>query len=270
MQRPGIEPGSKPWEGLRIPLSHRCLLVIFLLIRFFNALFTRAVKYLQIVFVFMTSSYHPFVKPGVLEVFSGPMKSGKSLALLHRVEKLKYMKGEKFLVFKPKLDTRDLVVRSRFGSLSHDCIFVNEHIPEEIFSHVESDTTLVAIDEVHFFGSKIVPVILELLKQNKNVIAAGLDTDFRGEPFGSLPVLLSLADEVYKLNGICDFPDCRAPASRTQRLVNGVPADYYSLIILVGDEKEGYQCRCLAHHEVPNAPVFSFDIFPKVVQKKLE
>lgn len=214
-------------------------------------------------------AYNPFVKPGVLEVFSGPMKSGKSLALLHRVEKLKYMKGEKFLVFKPKLDTRDLVLRSRFGSLSHECIFVNEHIPEEIFSFVERDISLVAIDEIHFFGHKIVPVILELLRQNKNVIVAGLDTDFRGEPFGSMPVLLSLADEVYKLNGICDYPDCRSPASRTQRLVNGSPADYHSPIILVGDEKEGYQCRCLAHHEVPNAPFSTFDVLPKWVQKKL-
>ncbi len=218
----------------------------------------------------MPASYHPFVKPGVLEVFSGPMKSGKSLALLHRVEKLKYMKGEKFLVFKPKLDTRDLVMRSRFGSLSHECVFVNEHVPEEIFSHVESDTSLVAIDEIHFFGSKIVPVVLELLKQNKNVVVAGLDTDFRGEPFGSMPVLLSLADEVTKLNGICDYPNCRAPASRTQRLVNGLPADYHSPIILVGDVNEGYQCRCLQHHEVPNAPSIIFNEIQQVIQKTLE
>jgi thymidine kinase len=214
-------------------------------------------------------SYNPFVKPGVLEVFSGPMKSGKSLALLHRVEKLKYMKGEKFLVFKPKLDTRDLVLRSRFGSLSHECVFVNEHIPEEIFAHVNESISLIAIDEIHFFGHKIVPVVLELLKQNKKVVVAGLNTDFRGEPFGSMPVLLSLADEVYKLNGICDYPDCRSPASRTQRLVNGSPADYHSPIILVGDEKEGYQCRCLQHHEVPNTPAPAFDVLPKLVQKKL-
>lgn len=218
----------------------------------------------------MPAPYHPFVKPGVLEIFSGPMKSGKSLALLHRVEKLKYMKGEKFLVFKPKLDTRDLVMRSRFGSLSHECIFVNEHIPEEIFSYVENDTSLVAIDEIHFFGSKIVPVVLELLKQNKNVVVAGLDTDFRGEPFGSMPILLSLADEVHKLNGICDYPSCRAPASRTQRLVNGVPADYHSPIILVGDVNEGYQCRCLQHHEVPNTPSIVFNEIQQVVQKRLE
>jgi len=222
------------------------------------------------VYIFMPSSYHPFVKPGVLEVFSGPMKSGKSLALLHRVEKLKYMKGEKFLVFKPKLDTRDLALRSRFGSLSHECIFVNEQNPEEIFSFVERDTSLVAIDEIHFFGQLIVPVVSELLKQHKNVVVAGLDTDFRGEPFGSIPVLLSLADEVHKLNGICDYPACKSPASRTQRLVNGIPADYHSPIILVGDEKEGYQCRCLAHHEVPHAPSYSFENVPKLVQKKLE
>ncbi len=198
------------------------------------------------------------------------MKSGKSLALLHRVEKLKYMKGEKFLVFKPKLDTRDLVLRSRFGSLSHECVFVNEQNPEEILSLISDDISLIAIDEVHFFGSSIVPVILFLLRQKKNVVVAGLDTDFRGEPFGSMPTLLSLADEVHKLNGICDYPDCRSPASRTQRLVNGSPADYHSPIILVGDVNEGYQCRCLAHHEVPHAPSLSFENVPKLVQKKLE
>ncbi len=218
----------------------------------------------------MPSAYNPYVRPGALEVFSGPMKSGKSLALLHRVEKVKYMKNHSFLIFKPKLDTRDLVVRSRFGSLSHECVFVNEHVPEELFSWVDDRVSLVAIDEIHFFGEKIVPIVKELLRLEKNVVVAGLDTDFRGEPFGMMPVLLSLADEVHKLSGICDYAGCSNPATRTQRLVNGFPADYNSPIILVGDAKEGYQCRCLFHHEVPNAPVLKLESFPKLVQKKLD
>lgn len=88
-----------------------------------------------------------------------------------------------------------------------------------------------------------------------NVVVSGLDLDFRGEPFGSMPVLLSLADEVHKLNGVCDYEGCSNPATRTQRLVNGFPASYNAPIILVGDAKEGYQCRCLQHHEVKDAPV---------------
>ncbi|MEK6970820.1 MAG: thymidine kinase [archaeon] len=217
----------------------------------------------------MSSSYNPYVRPGLLEIFSGPMKSGKSLALLHRVEKLKYMKGERFLVFKPRLDTRDLSLRSRFGSLSHECVFLDEQSPESIFSHLGEGVSLVAIDEVHFFGDGIVDVVKDLLRREMNVVLAGLDTDFRGEPFGSMPILLSLADEVHKLTGICDFPACKNPANRTQRLVGGLPADYRSPIIVVGDALEGYQCRCLAHHEVPHAPVRDFSAIPKLVQEKL-
>jgi len=217
----------------------------------------------------MSVPYNPFVKPGVLEVFCGPMKSGKSLALLHRVEKLKYMKGQSFRVFKPKLDTRDLVLRSRFGSLSHECVFVDEQDPSSLLAHVGKEVALVAIDEIHFFGSSIVDVVKQLLREEKNVVVAGLDTDFRGQPFGSMPDLVCLADEVHKLTGICDYPSCNRPATRTQRVVDGVPADYSSPIILVGDAKEGYQCRCLIHHEVPNAPRKDFDSITRPVQNRL-
>lgn len=199
-------------------------------------------------------AFNPFIRPGYLEVFCGPMKSGKSLALLHRVEKLKYMKNASFLFVKPKLDTRDSHVRTRFHDVQHACIFVDESNPEEILSLLDGHA-LVAIDEVHFFHSKLISVIKELLSKNVNVVVSGLDLDFRGEPFGSMPVLLSLADEVHKLNGVCDYEGCSNPATRTQRLVNGFPASYNAPIILVGDAKEGYQCRCLQHHEVKDAPV---------------
>ncbi|MEK6821577.1 MAG: thymidine kinase [archaeon] len=215
------------------------------------------------------SSFNPYVRPGHLEVFSGPMKSGKSLALLHRVEKIKYMKGEVFQVFKPALDTRDLSLRSRFGSLTHACTFIPEYSPEQLLSLVEAQASLVAIDEVHFFSESIVGVVKELISQEKNVVLAGLDTDFRGEPFGSMPTLLALADEVHKLTGICDYPACKSPATRTQRLVNGSPADYFSPIILVGDAAEGYQCRCFQHHEVPHAPTREWNVTP-IIQKRLD
>ena len=94
----------------------------------------------------------------------------------------------------------------------------------------------------------------ELLKKDVNVIMAGLDLDFRGEPFGQMSYLLTIADFVQKCTGICDYDGCKAVATRTQRLVNGRPASYYSPIILIGDQKEGYQCRCLKHHKVPDKP----------------
>lgn len=197
------------------------------------------------------------------------MKSGKSLALLHRVEKLKYMKNASFLFVKPKLDTRDSHVRTRFHAVQHACVFVDESNPEEILSLV-GDHALVAIDEVHFFHSKLISVIKELLEKNVNVVVSGLDLDFRGEPFGSMPVLLSLADEVHKLNGVCDYEGCSNPATRTQRLVNGLPAAYDAPIILVGDVKEGYQCRCLQHHFVENIPVQKWSELKQIRQQKLE
>ena len=212
--------------------------------------------------------YNPVVRPGHLEVFCGPMKSGKSLALLHRVEKLKYMKDTPFLFVKPRLDTRDSQIKSRFHSLQHTCVFEDEATPEEILSLVDGHA-LVAIDEAHFFGEKIVPVIKSLLSHDVNVVVSGLDLDFRGEPFGAMPILLSLADEVHKLSGVCDFEGCSNPATRTQRLVNGLPAEYGAPIILVGDVQEGYQCRCLPHHEVRGAPMHALEPLPKVKQQKL-
>ncbi len=214
-------------------------------------------------------SYNPVVRPGHLEVFCGPMKSGKSLALLHRVEKLKYMKNAPFLFVKPKLDTRDSQIKSRFHSLQHACVFVDEKNPEEILSLVDGHA-LVAIDEAHFFGEKIIQVIKSLLAQGMNVVVSGLDLDFRGEPFGAMPILLSLADEVHKLSGVCDFEGCSNPATRTQRLVNGLPVEYDASIILVGDTQEGYQCRCLQHHEVRNVPGIDFELKSNLKQQKLE
>jgi len=80
------------------------------------------------------------------------------------------------------------------------------------------------------------------------VIVTGLDTDFRGEPFGCMPELMARAEKVDKLQAICMV--CGGPASRTQRLVNGQPAHYHDPIVVVGAQ-EMYEARCRAHHEVP-------------------
>ncbi|MGE5508542.1 MAG: thymidine kinase, partial [Chitinophagales bacterium] len=118
----------------------------------------------------------------------------------------------------------------------------------EILPLVDDDTEVVAVDEVQFFDAEIVTVCQRLANQGRRVIAAGLDQDFRGEPFGSVPLLMALAEDVTKLRAIC--MRCGGPASRTQRLVNGKPAFYEDPIIQVGAQ-ENYEARCRKCHEVP-------------------
>lgn len=104
------------------------------------------------------------------------------------------------------------------------------------------------IDEAQFFDDGIVEVANQLADQGKRVIVTGLDTDFRGEPFGCMPVMIAMADKVEKLNAICMV--CGEAATRTQRLVNGKPANYHDPIVIVG-ASEMYEARCRRHHEVP-------------------
>jgi thymidine kinase len=114
-----------------------------------------------------------------------------------------------------------------------------------------AETEVIAIDEVQFFDWTIADVCTQLADQGRRVVAAGLDQDFRGEPFGPMPLLLALAESVEKLNAICVC--CGAPASRTQRLIDDRPARYDDPIILVGGS-ESYEARCRACHVVPGKP----------------
>ncbi len=107
---------------------------------------------------------------------------------------------------------------------------------------------MVAIDETQFFDWRIADVCNQLADQGVRVIVAGLDMDFRGEPFGPMPLLVAQAEQVDKLQAICVV--CGAPASRTQRLVNDQPAQYDDPIILVG-ANEVYEARCRHCHQVP-------------------
>jgi len=118
----------------------------------------------------------------------------------------------------------------------------------DIRNKVESDTTVVGIDEAQFMDAEVVNVAEELAERGVRVIVAGLDMDFRGEPFGSLPELMSKAEHVSKLHAIC--MTCGDEASRTQRLVNGKPARYDDPVVIVG-AAELYEARCRMHHEVP-------------------
>jgi len=122
-------------------------------------------------------------------------------------------------------------------------------LPNDILSKLEKNTEVVAIDEVQFFTNGIIDISQQLADEGRRVIIAGLDQDFRGEPFGPVPKLLAIAEYIDKLQAICMI--CGKAASRTQRLVNGVPAKYSDPTILVG-AKESYEARCRKCHEVPN------------------
>jgi len=194
-------------------------------------------------------TYSDFIKPGVLEVYCGPMKSGKSNSLLQRIDKLNFTDSS-FVLFKPKLDNRDPVAFSRSNSNYCSFVSIDETNPLSIVDYVKKEHSLIAIDEVQFFNVGIERIIKHLLLKDKNVVVAGLDLDFRGKPFGMMPYLLSMANEVTKLTAVCEYKNCNLAASRTQRLIDNKPAKYDSPVILVGDKKEGYSPRCLKHHEI--------------------
>ncbi len=195
------------------------------------------------------------VMPGFFEVYCGPMKSGKSRELLNRIDRVSYRDDAKFKFFKPNIDTRNGGIYSRFNNISYECLFIDSEAPEKILDYISKDDKIIAIDEVMMFDKGIVGVVDKLIKQDKNIIAAGLDLDFRGEPFGPMPELLCKADYVEKQYGICEFSDCNNLATRTQKLVNGLPASYNSPLITIEgkDKDEKYECRCINHHIVPKS-----------------
>ncbi|WP_126428886.1 thymidine kinase [Brevibacillus marinus] len=183
---------------------------------------------------------------GWIEVICGCMFSGKSEELIRRIRRAKYGKL-RTQVFKPHLDDRyhATAVVSHNGTME-DAVAVKHS--REIWNAVRPDTDVVAIDEVQFFDDGIVEVAEALAERGVRVICAGLDLDFRGEPFGAMPALLALAEFVSKLQAICMV--CGSPATRTQRLIDGKPAHYHDPIIMVGTA-ESYQARCRHCHEVP-------------------
>ena len=183
---------------------------------------------------------------GWIEVICGSMFSGKTEELIRRVRRAQIAK-QKVQVFKPGLDDRyQLEKVSSHTGMHLDAIVVRE--AKEILQLVDPDTTVVAIDEGQFFDWTIADVCNTLADQGRRVIIAGLDMDFRGEPFGPMPLLMAQAEKVDKLQAICVV--CGAPASRTQRLINGKPASYDDPVILVGAE-EVYEARCRHCHQVP-------------------
>jgi len=177
-------------------------------------------------------------------MFSG--KSGELARLLRRADFAKIPVH----AFKPKVDARDAAaVRSRDGD-TRDA-FVVAYAFEMLSAVPLAGPGIVGIDEAQFFSEDLVDVVGELLRRGHEVVCAGLDTDFRGEPFGPMPMLLAVADEVTKLTAVCVRCGDRR-ATRSQRLIDGAPAPYDAQTVLVGD-REAYEARCRSCHEVPRA-----------------
>ena len=172
--------------------------------------------------------YHQY-REGWIEVISGCMFAGKTEELIRRINVLSYAK-KNIIVFKPKIDNRysDSEIVSHSGA-KVPCLVVEK--AQDILKKIEADTEVVAIDEVQFFDKDIVEVCEYLADKGIRVMVAGLDKDFRGESFGVMPELLTRAEFVTKLTAVC--AKCGAPATRTQRLVNGKPAGFEDPIVML-------------------------------------
>lgn len=188
-------------------------------------------------------------KEGWIEVICGPMFAGKTEELLRRIKRLEYAKAN-IVVFKPALDDRyatsEVVSHNQNRTESY-----NIHESHDVFKYVKKDTDVVAIDEIQFLDESILEIIEYLADEGKRVIVSGLDTDFRAEPFSFMPKLMAKAEVVTKLTAVC--VKCGAPATRTQRIVDGKPARYLDPIVLIG-ASESYEARCRHCHKVYRKP----------------
>lgn len=183
---------------------------------------------------------------GWIEVVAGPMYSGKTEELIRRIRRAKIAK-QKVQVFKPKIDNR----YSKDDVVSHggdkiDAVPVENS--RQILEKLEDDTDVIGIDEAQFFDEDLVEIVSKIANNNRRVICAGLDMDFKGEPFGPMPKLMSIAEFVHKIQAVCMV--CNNPATRTQRLINGKPAKKSDPVVLIGAQ-ESYEARCRKCHCVP-------------------
>jgi thymidine kinase len=193
---------------------------------------------------------------GWIEVITGVMFSGKSEEMIRRVRR-SLIARRRVQVFKSALDDRYHGighVSSHDGS-GVDAVPVRSAL--EIAERVHPASQVIAIDEAQFLDDGIVEVISALADRGARVIVAGIDMDFRGEPFGPMPRILAMAESVDKLHAICMV--CGASATRNQRLVNGEPAPYESPVVQVGGH-ESYEARCRRCHQVPSDARYQTDL----------
>jgi thymidine kinase len=188
-----------------------------------------------------------FYTHGWVHVIAGCMFCGKTDEMLRLLRRFS-IAGRRVVLVKPRLDTRTdaVTVVSRSG-VHHEAVPVDSSTEIDALAH---DADVVGIEEGQFFDERLPEAVERLAELGKQVIITGLDRDFRGVPFGSMPRLLALADQVTKLTAIC--MKCGEPATRTQRLIDGEPAPANSpLIVIGGMGDETYEARCRLHHEVP-------------------
>ncbi len=182
---------------------------------------------------------------GWIEVICGPMFAGKTEELIRRVTRMEYAKKH-FLVFKPFIDNRyandEVVSHSKYKIKA-----ININNPTEIFQYLKDDVQAIVIDEIQFFDETMIDIIQNLASKGLRVIAAGLDLDFKGKPFGIMPQVLAISEKVIKLTAICVC--CGEEATRTQRIIDGHEAYLDDPVVLVG-AKESYESRCRKCHKV--------------------
>lgn len=187
-------------------------------------------------------------RKGSLTVIAGPMFSNKSGELL-RLVTVHRIAGRRVGLFKHSLDDRYAGL-GRVSTHDGQSMEAEPVATSAQISLLATDCDLVAIDEAQFFDPGLVTVAARLVDDGVTVLAAGLDRNFLGQPFGPMPGLMAMADEVMKLRAVC--MRCRSlDASMTQRLIDGRPAPRSSPVIMVG-AAESYEARCRDCHEVPD------------------
>jgi thymidine kinase len=179
--------------------------------------------------------------PGVLEVITGPMFSGKSEELIRRLKRARIAR-QRVACFKPDIDLRyHRTAIASHSEQTHEAVTVATvaHLRESLDPRLP-EIDVVGIDEVQFFDPAILPLAVELIALGKRVLMAGLDTTFTAEPFGPVPALMAIADKVTKLSAVCMV--CGQAAIHTQRLGQSQE------LVVVGAAGL-YEARCRAHFQ---------------------
>lgn len=194
----------------------------------------------------------------MLTVIIGPMFSGKSIDLIRQVNRHK-VAGRHVIVFTFVQDNRYAsAAAASYDGMSTWAVPVSS--AEEIEQRLDTSHEVVVIDEVQFFDESVLDLIEGLVREGRDVIAAGLNLDFRGLPFvfrdgtRTMGDLVVRADTIHALHAICtarmNGKICGAPATRTQRLRDGAPVKASDPLVQIGSQ-ESYEARCIAHHEIP-------------------
>ena len=181
----------------------------------------------------------PHPTPGVLEVITGPMFSGKSEELIRRLKRARIAR-QRVACYKPDIDLRyHRTAIASHSSQTHEAVTVAtvELLREDLSPQLD-EVEVIGIDEVQFFSDAIIPLAVELIALGKRVLMAGLDTTFAAEPFGPVPNLMAIADKVTKLSAVCMV--CGQAAIHTQRLGQSQE------LVVVGAVGL-YEARCRAH-----------------------